>query len=122
MPKHVTVSDTSATFAGAAPVYTGATSATETATSGKLGRFVFGSYNIAATATDSAFVQAQVETGVGTGVYTTVTEARANATLTTATKRGFGFFCPPGFRYRFVKGNAAAVVETFDVYNYVDIG
>lgn len=118
MPKHITVNDASGSFVATPP----ASGTTETATSGKQGRAVFGTVNLTAGAVNAADIILQIETGVGTGVYVTVQQAHVNGGLTTPVKVAFCFWCPPGFRYKWVAGGLAGVTESIAYWNYVDFG
>lgn len=120
MPKHVTVSAAAATYVEAGPGP--ASGVTETATSGILGRAVFGSINLTATATNAATAAIAVETGVGTGVYTTIMNITVGSGLTTGFKKAFCTWVPPGFRYKWTKGGLAGTTETIDIWNFIDFG
>lgn len=120
MPKHVTVSAATATFAEAGPGP--ASGVTETATTGILGRAVFGSASLTATVTNAASSAYAVETGVGTGVYTTVMNNAVGAGITSNIKIAFCLWCPPGFRYKWTKGALAGTTEAVDVWNFIDFG
>jgi hypothetical protein len=88
--------------------------------SNSIGRTVFGTITLAATAGNMAQVTVSIETGLGTGVFSTVLSMTQVATDTVAKKYNFSFPVPAGFSYRFNKGSLAGVTETISLYSYIE--
>ena len=88
---------------------------------GARGRFVFGTFALAAAVGAGASITVEIETGPGTGTYTEVIRASLPTGVVGLQRFPYAFAVPARTSYRFQKSGGAGVTETHALYSFADV-
>ena len=82
---------------------------------------MYGTFAVKTISRATAWVRAEVETGINTDAYVIACECSNALGLTQETRRPFAFAVQGGRRYRFVRGGATGTTEIILHYNTTDL-